>query len=457
METGEKAVKTTFVPSTFLKKTGTVILALLILTAFCTYITYTGYAEKYSVFLNGPVAPGPQNEIKDLLHGLKHVSSIQRSALPRSSHFISDISDNNPSSRFYSVWSEETTQIARKTTQEDRKKILVWNPWPTISMLGRRACPSMPQCEFTKDRREVADANAVIFWFATIPHVYNSSWFPQSRPADQHWIMRTPDCPHFTRNHDWKSYGGVFNRTMTYRNDSDIYMPWGHITQLYEEIARKPDTLGRHYPKQKDKIVIWYVSNCYKHLTRFAYANELMKYIQVDVFGGCGADYCGLGPGGRDCFTNHLRQYKFYLAFENFKCVEYITEKFWLNGLKRDAVPVVLGAPRRDYERFAPPNSFIHVDDFKSPRALASYLLYLSKHDDKYMQYFAWKTNPPKNLPPYKGAWCEVCKKLVQVNPKERKVYNDIDKWWRGENYEFCEPVVMLDGIRRKELAVHYP
>ncbi|XP_066286602.1 alpha-(1,3)-fucosyltransferase 7-like [Branchiostoma lanceolatum] len=449
----ENGRKTTRVPSAFLNTSGIQHVLVTILVALSLTMLYLGYEAEISLTSNLPPVTH-RKEIQDMHYGVKNVTVIQRSALPRGIYFIS-ANSANPSSQFYSVWNEDAAQVARKT-REDRKKILVWNPWPPIWM-PPRACPSMPQCEFTKDRTEVADADAVIFWFRTMPPVYNRSWFPQPRPAHQHWIMRTPDCPHFTRHTDWVSYGGVFNWTMTYRNDSDIYMPWGHITSIYHDIAKRPDTLGKHYPKQNDKLVIWYVSNCYKHLSRFAYATELMEYIQVDVFGGCGKDYCGLGGKGRNCFSDHLRQYKFYLAFENFKCIEYITEKFWVNALKHDAVPIVLGAPRSDYERFVPSNSFIHVEDFKSPRALANYLMYLSKNEDKYMQYFAWKTNPPKSLPDYEGDWCELCKKLVHVRPTERKVYNDIDKWWRGENYEFCEPMVIVPNIRHESVAVHYP
>ncbi|KAI8511632.1 Alpha-(1,3)-fucosyltransferase 7 [Branchiostoma belcheri] len=63
--------------------------------------------------------------------------------------------------------------------------------------------------------------------------------------------------------------------------------------------------------------------------------------------------------------------------------------------------------------------------------------------DDQYNKYFAWKTRPPKNLPPsWEERYCEVCTKLLHASPTERKVYTDLDKWWRGEKYELCEPMV---------------
>ena len=39
----------------------------------------------------------------------------------------------------------------------------------------------------------------------------------------------------------------------------------------------------------------------------------------------------------------------------------------------------MMGAPKKTYERVAPPYSFIHVDDYTTPKQLAKYLLQLGK------------------------------------------------------------------------------
>ena len=58
------------------------------------------------------------------------------------------------------------------------------------------------------------------------------------------------------------------------------------------------------------------------------------------------------------------RDYKFYLAFENSICRDYVTEKFY-NALLFSTVPVVYGGA--DYESIgAPHNSFIDVRNFHS-------------------------------------------------------------------------------------------
>ena len=58
---------------------------------------------------------------------------------------------------------------------------------------------------------------------------------------------------------------------------------------------------------------------------------------------------------------------------------------------RHDVIPIAMGAAPEDYRRAAPPHSFIHVDDFRSPKELAAYLHRLDQDDALYNQYFAWK------------------------------------------------------------------
>ena len=62
------------------------------------------------------------------------------------------------------------------------------------------------------------------------------------------------------------------------------------------------------------------------------YARELGKYINVDIYGACGSKRCPRTNTNK-CFSILDKEYKFYLAFENSNCKEYITEKFFVNGL----------------------------------------------------------------------------------------------------------------------------
>ena len=74
------------------------------------------------------------------------------------------------------------------------------------------------------------------------------------------------------------------------------------------------------------------MTNCNDRNGRRQYAHELQKYIPVDIYGACGSKYCPRSNAHK-CFDMLDRDYKFYLAFENSNCKDYITEKFFLNAL----------------------------------------------------------------------------------------------------------------------------
>ena len=89
-------------------------------------------------------------------------------------------------------------------------------------------------------------------------------------------------------------------------------------------------------------------------------------------------------------------------------------------------VPVVMGAPRRDYERFAPPNSFIHVDDFSGPQALAKYLKLVGSSEVLYSKYLEWKKH---YIMLGIGNWhCRLCALLNANTPPVW--YDDIQQWY---------------------------
>ena len=62
------------------------------------------------------------------------------------------------------------------------------------------------------------------------------------------------------------------------------------------------------------------------------YALELSKYINVDIYGPCGKFKCAKSES-KKCYGKLNTDYKFYLAFENSNCKDYITEKLYWNGL----------------------------------------------------------------------------------------------------------------------------
>ncbi|VDO82308.1 unnamed protein product [Schistosoma mattheei] len=122
-------------------------------------------------------------------------------------------------------------------------------------------------------------------------------------------------------------------------------------------------------------------------------------------------------------------QYKFYLSFENSLCQDYITEKFFENALMNDVIPVVMGASIEEYKSVAPPNSFIHVDQFSSPRQLAEYLHYLDKNHTAFNEYFIWQ-NKWKVLSFPGRPECDFCLLANALPSLKPSWYSDINSWF---------------------------
>ena len=87
-----------------------------------------------------------------------------------------------------------------------------------------------------------------------------------------------------------------------------------------------------------------------------------------------------------------------------------------------------MGAHPSHYAQVAPPHSFIHVDHFHSPRALAQYLLRLDRNPEEYSRFFAWKRlGEVKQI----FMWCRVCA-LLHAPPRPPKTYHDLNAWWKA-------------------------
>lgn len=134
------------------------------------------------------------------------------------------------------------------------------------------------------------------------------------------------ECPYHTQT----VKNAIVNLTATYRRDSDIVAPYERWQYYDPRITQISQTFN--YAANKTKKVAWFVSNCHARNQRMQYAKELSKYIQVDIYGACGTLRCSRSQA-QTCFEMLDLDYKFYLAFENSNCRDYITEKFFVNGL----------------------------------------------------------------------------------------------------------------------------
>ncbi|CAG0880199.1 unnamed protein product [Darwinula stevensoni] len=307
--------------------------------------------------------------------------------------------------------------------EEGKKKLktilLYHGGWSGIQ-LGRRQflkqqCP-VNTCSLTT--KKTGPVDAVLFK----DHVPRKEDI--LRPPGQLWILYLLECPLHTQS--FSEVTGV-NWTATYRHDSEIVSPYEKW--VYYDSRVKFKTQNRNYAAGKTKKVAWFVSNCYARNKRLEYAKELAKHIDVDIYGSCGTLKCPRRDE-KKCFEMLSRNYKFYLAFENSNCVDYITEKFFVNGLMNDVLPIAMGARPEDYERAAPKNSFLHVDNFTSPAELAAHLLKLDQDDSLYNRYFQWKGTGEFIDTKF---FCRLCSMLHAKDEVPHKTYGSrLETWWRG-------------------------
>jgi hypothetical protein len=117
-----------------------------------------------------------------------------------------------------------------------------------------------------------------------------------------------------------------------------------------------------------------------------------MPHIDVHSYGRVFRNRQVANDCGRPTKLKTFETYKFTLAFENAIGKDYVTEKFF-DPLIAGSVPVYLGAP--NVEDFAPgDNCFINAADWKSPEALARYLIEVASDEHLYASFFEWKARP---------------------------------------------------------------
>ncbi|XP_068243431.1 4-galactosyl-N-acetylglucosaminide 3-alpha-L-fucosyltransferase FUT5-like [Palaemon carinicauda] len=326
------------------------------------------------------------------------------------------------------------------TPQKRNFTILTWLTGPSIErrlikeygpekLDPFRFC-SVKNCDITYDSSLADKADAILI------HLHRTkgpSSFPNRTNFKQRWIWLTDECPYYTfmmaKDKDISHYNGYFNWSMSYRMDSDVPVPYGRTLEMTYDEASLYEKVD--YFKIKSNFTAIMGSNCGGGNKRWDYVKELKKYMDLDVYGRCGTLKCP-GHFTRDC--DALNSYKFYLAFENANCREYITEKAWWNAIQKGAVPVVMGGKVEGYRKLLPPKSFIHIDEFQSPKHLAEYLLSLSKDSTKYMEYHAWRSRyRVVNEHGYLGApvfhYCRICEALNYNDPAP-KTYNNMEVFW---------------------------
>ncbi|XP_013775637.2 alpha-(1,3)-fucosyltransferase C-like [Limulus polyphemus] len=337
-------------------------------------------------------------------------------------------------SKYIFPWISSTyTSIPSEFSQLNMKVILLWTPffsstkWSNIS-LQKLNCP-ITRCEITKDRNRFNYSNLVIFhWRDTKAHD-----LPSTHPAFQRWALFNLESPHHTPVANIQALRNNINWTITYRTDSDIFVPYGKFvaknkSELIAVVNTDQKKSLNNTSISKKRLAVWIVSNCKTPSNRENFVTELKRFIPVNVYGSCNYNRCYPINPVMTCFKSLAQQYIFYLAFENSICKDYATEKLYM-ALKVGLIPVMFSGA--NYSSFLPPNSYIDALNFSSPKELANYLLTVSKTEKLVENYQEWTKTFEIEIK-YFYWFCDVCEKLHRESIENRHyhTFQKLYRWW---------------------------
>lgn len=331
----------------------------------------------------------------------------------------------------------------------NNKLILIWTPFnvPHILDIEESCMTDCPvKCSLTNDTSRIKDANIVNFHLVDL---WTENWvintkatiqFPSYRRSDQIWaITNLEPPPNLFGN--LRVFNGVFNWTVWYRKDANVYFPYGVAEKLNQEkdlLAAHP--VERNYFKEKTNGITGKISNCKDTARRYRLVEELRKYLDLDMFGKCYNRVCG-DPEKHATCDNITQTYKFYLALENSRCRDYVTEKYWW-ALHRDQIPIVNWDLSHVNKNTVIPNSYISIYDFPDLQSFSGYISKVSNNETLYNSYFDWKkTYKIRHTCPS----CLLCQALHEYRPSH--VVEDFDAWVQNDK---CDKV----GVSRNS-SIH--
>ncbi|XP_060603588.1 alpha-(1,3)-fucosyltransferase 7-like [Ruditapes philippinarum] len=307
-------------------------------------------------------------------------------------------------------------------------KVLFWLPFNNKNQMKYEStcmqrCPV--KCELTSNKEDISQVDMVNFHLTDL---WTEIWkintksiiqFPSYRRPDQIWMLTNREPPPNLYG-NLRVFNGIFNWTLWYRKDATLHLPYGYATSLDENEAVVERS--RNYYKEKSREVTGVISNCKDTNRRYRFIKELSKYLDITMFGYCYNNVCGDRMKHASC-DNVTRQYKFYLSFENSKCKDYVSEKYW-QALHRGQIPIVNWDLSTINKDIPIPGSYISVSDFKDVQTLANHIKRVSVNETLYNSYLSWRRR-------YKVGKscisCIACKALHEARPPQ--VIDDLDGW----------------------------
>ena len=241
------------------------------------------------------------------------------------------------------------------------------------------------RCRISLDRRDSARADVLIIQADLI----TDNSLPAKKP-NQIWVYSNFESPitlaavsrPFVFRENVDKFKRKFNWTMGYRRDADFTVTHGRFKVREEKSEEYLINLNK-LMKTKTKTAVWFVSHCQTYSGRLKFGRMLQNYTHLDIFGTCGKILKNCRPFARfyDAFGFTKRhkcmdfidsEYKYFMAFENTLCLDYVTEKSLQRIIHHFIVPVVRS--NGNHTIYHPPGSIVDVRHFRSAESLARFL-----------------------------------------------------------------------------------
>ena len=352
--------------------------------------------------------------------------------------------------------------ISTNLDRAKRKHMVVYSPYmrrlrKQITKINMTSCV-INNCDLyvmTSETENQINADVIIFQGNRVP-----SYVPRRADADQLYVFSDTEPPQYAHNNKAinlvRGRSEFYNWTVSYRSDSDIWMPYGFviprqnnkleflrniqqgiINPIFKPGLDKTEVLKRLPPVKRDydeifnkknKNILWLVSHCRTNSRRGQYVKRMKNSTEIDIYGACGNSRIKTN----DTFQ---KDYKFYLAFENSLCKDYITEKFF-SWYSKDIIVVVRGGA--DYSKLVPKGTYINAADFSSPETLADFLNKLGSDREMYISYLKRKDQYQviTEQESVQNAFCTLCWRLHNMD-KYRKSHKKLSKWW----FDNCQEI----------------
>lgn len=275
--------------------------------------------------------------------------------------------------------------------------VIIW--WtPLLGLNNHVKKCNFGSCIFTQNRSYVNYKNK-----AKVILFYGSNFkiedLPLPRKPWQWWALLHEESPKNQPIFNHEQTLSLFNLTSTFKYSSGMpltlqYLQSAEVLLLTEHFV---STAKKNFLLKQKKIspILYLQSDCNPPSKRDDYVREISKFIGVDSYGICLNNQQlpvylhGIEHMNHPDIIKLIANYKFTIAFENFACEDYITEKLW-RPLIAGSVPIYWGSP--SIKKWLPNNeSIIHVRDFETPQKLIFFLLDIMRNDTLYDNYLKHK------------------------------------------------------------------